>query len=104
MKRKLLVLVLSLALATAASLLPPQLSAVDCMCKGTYRQTGSAACSAGSCSAAQSCLASYLSDFTDCGFDGSCQETLIITQSCFQPGPGSYQVNGYLSYRCWVCV
>jgi len=102
-RSKLLALLLSLALTAVASLIPPQASAAPCRCLASIHRTTTAACSAGSCSEAESCLYDYLSTFVSCGADGTCYENLVITQSCFQPGPGSYQVNGYLEYRCSIC-
>ncbi len=76
-----------------------------CRCFGTWHTTPSAACSTGSCSESQSCLYDYLSGYVDCGGDDLCSQNLVITQSCFSPGPGSWQVNGYMRYKCgfWEC-
>ena len=100
---KLLALVLGLALTAFASLVPPKVSAAGCRCSVGIRKTTSAACSTGSCADSENCLWNYLSGFTNCA-EGTCYENLVITQSCFQPGPGSYQVNGYLEYRCTICL
>ena len=70
-----------------------------CRCFGTWFNTQSAACSTSSCSESESCLYGLLSDYVDCS-DELCSQHLVITKSCFSPGPGSWQVNGYLRYKC----
>ncbi|HEX4965396.1 MAG TPA: hypothetical protein VF173_31590 [Thermoanaerobaculia bacterium] len=102
-RSKLLALVFGLALVSLAFVLPHRISATQCVCPGSNR-TPTAGCSAGSCTAAEDCLFSYLDGLVDCsGTDGLCSETLIITDACFQPAPGSYQVNGYMRYKCQIC-
>jgi hypothetical protein len=103
MRSKLLALSLVLAVTVVASLLSPQVSAQNCTCLQHHNRTTTAACSTNvSCSASESCLYDYLSGFVYCEY-GTCYENLVITQSCFNPAPGSYQVNGYLEYRCLYC-
>ena len=101
--RPLLVLVLAL-ISTSSLVTPPPADAIICVCDPTLNTTPTAGCAAADCTAAQNCLSSYLRNYAqgECG-NILCYQRLVITDSCFASGPTSYQVNGYLEYKCRDC-